>query len=66
VKILRAAVADQARGEPGEVVSLAEGVAVACTQGALRLLEIQPAGKRAMPAAAFARGARNFIGSRLE
>jgi methionyl-tRNA formyltransferase len=66
VKILRAAVADQARGEPGEVVSLAEGVAVACTQGALRLLEIQPAGKRAMPAADFARGARNFIGSRLE
>jgi methionyl-tRNA formyltransferase len=31
----------------------------------LRLLEVQPSGKRPMPAADFARGARDFIGSRL-
>ncbi|MCS6909243.1 MAG: methionyl-tRNA formyltransferase [Anaerolineales bacterium] len=66
LKVLRAAPAEGVRGEPGEVLPLASGVAVACGDGALRLLEVQPAGKRAMPADDFARGARGFIGSRLE
>lgn len=66
VKVLRAALAEGVSGKPGEVLPHTEGVAVACAEGALRLLEIQPAGKRAMPAGDFARGARGFIGSRLE
>lgn len=65
LKILRAALGAGWTGAPGEVRSHSGGVAVACAEGALRLLEIQPAGKRAMLAEDFARGARDFIGSTL-
>lgn len=51
---------------PGVVFLADQGPAVACGQGALLLQEVQPAGKSPMPAAAFARGARQFVGSRLE
>jgi len=50
---------------PGTVVATAEGPAVATGRGWLRLIEVQPAGKRPMPADAFVRGARGFLGSRL-
>jgi methionyl-tRNA formyltransferase len=40
-------------GVPGEV--LAEGI-IACSEGALRLIEVQPAGKTAMKAGDFWRG----------
>jgi methionyl-tRNA formyltransferase len=52
-------------GQPGEVVATPRGPAVAAGQGALLLLEVQPPGKRPMPADAFARGARGFLGARL-
>jgi len=42
------------------------GVAVATGEGALRLEEVQLAGKRPMGVAAFLRGQRDFVGSRLE
>jgi len=46
-------------GEPGTVVAAAaEGIVVACRPGALRLLEVKPEGRDAMPAADWARGAR--------
>ena len=46
-------------GTPGEVVaSDASGVVVGCGEGALRLVEIQRAGGRRMPAAEFFRGRR--------
>ena len=46
-------------GAPGAVVGVdAEGVVVACGAGALRLLEVKPEGRDAMPAADWARGAR--------
>ena len=50
---------------PGDVIATAAGPAVTTGRGVLRLLEVQPPGKRPMPAADFARGARNFIGSRM-
>jgi methionyl-tRNA formyltransferase len=50
---------------PGTVVAAPDGPAVATGRGALRLIEVQPAGKRPMPADAFVRGARGFVGSRL-
>jgi len=50
---------------PGTVVATPEGPAVATGRGWLRLIEVQPAGKRPMPADAFVRGARGFLGSRL-
>jgi methionyl-tRNA formyltransferase len=50
---------------PGAVVKLAGALAVGTGAGLLRLIEVQPAGKRAMAAADFANGAPAFIGSRL-
>jgi methionyl-tRNA formyltransferase len=50
---------------PGTVVATPDGLAVATGRGTLRLIEVQPAGKRPMPADAFVRGARGFVGSRL-
>ena len=50
---------------PGAVVELDDGAGVATGEGALRLEEIQLAGKRAMTVEVFLRGARDFVGSRL-
>lgn len=54
------------RGVPGEILSIAgtEGIEVAAAEGSLRLTLLKPEGKRAMDAAAFARGYRPEIGSR--
>ncbi len=65
LKILRASVIEEARAEPGVVFQSEGGLAVACGAGALLLGEIQPAGKKPMPAADFARGARQLIGMLL-
>jgi methionyl-tRNA formyltransferase len=64
-KILRAALAE-AEGVPGTVVEGGAGPVVCCQPGGLRLLEVQAAGRKPMPAPAFARGARSFVGSKLE
>jgi methionyl-tRNA formyltransferase len=64
-KILRAALA-QAEGTAGTVVQGQAGPVVCCQPGGLGLVEVQAAGKKPMPAAAFARGARGFVGSKLE
>ena len=52
---------------PGTVLAVDEnGVVVACANGSrLRLLEVQPESRKAMPAAAFAQGARVRPGARL-
>jgi len=68
VKILAAAVGHDERAdrEPGEIVAADErGVAVAAGDGVVRLLEVAPAGRRRMPAAEWARGARFTDGDRL-
>lgn len=73
LKILRAAAVgehypgEKGRGDlrPGMVVDGPEGPAVVTGSGVLLLQEIQPAGKRPMPAGAFARGARGFVGAYL-
>lgn len=52
-------------GEPGQVMALDEGLAVATGEGALRLGEVQLAGKRALSAEDFARGQKAFVGSVL-
>lgn len=56
LKIVRAAVEDRA-GFPGEIIE-AEGVGplVAAGDGALRLIEVQPAGRCAMDGASYLRG----------
>lgn len=50
---------------PGCVVERADEVAVGTGDGLLRLEMVQPAGKRAMDAASFLRGAPDFVGSTL-
>jgi methionyl-tRNA formyltransferase len=53
-------------GEPGTVLSVdAEGVVVACGDGAVRLAEVQAAGKPRLAARAWANGARATEGVRL-
>jgi len=56
-----------AAADPGTVVAVdAEGVTVACGEGTcLRLVEVQPESRRAMPASAWAQGARVRPGARL-
>ena len=52
---------------PGTVVSLTDGViAVSCAGGIVGLTEVQPEGKKRMPAAAFINGRRLSVGDRLE
>jgi methionyl-tRNA formyltransferase len=53
VKILRCAMADGS-GTPGEVLD--DHLAVACKEGAIRILELQRAGKQPMKAEEFLRG----------
>jgi len=67
LKVLRAAPLPDWRGNapPGTVVALADGAAVATGEGALRLEEVQLAGKRRMDISAFLCGQSNCLGSRL-
>jgi methionyl-tRNA formyltransferase len=50
---------------PGELEVGPEGVLVGTGRGAVRLGEVQPAGKRMLPAADWARGARPRLGERM-
>jgi methionyl-tRNA formyltransferase len=62
IKIWRAEAVDSGEGHsgegnPGEIIRVERsGVVVACGSGALRLLELQPAGSKSMSADAFAAG----------
>lgn len=68
LRILRAHALPEWRtgAAPGTVLALPDGqIAVATGQGALVLDEIQLAGKKAMSAAVFGRGQRDWVGSQL-
>jgi methionyl-tRNA formyltransferase len=70
LKILRAATLSSSpvafTGSPGAVVAIDGGIVVACGgRTLLTVLEVQPANRRAMPATAFAAGARLAPGARL-
>jgi methionyl-tRNA formyltransferase len=58
IKVWRASASSaEASGRPGEVVAVGEdGLTVACGRGALRIVELQVAGRRRMAAASFLRG----------
>jgi methionyl-tRNA formyltransferase len=62
VKILRCAMAEGS-GAPGEVLD--DHLAVACQQGAIRIVELQRAGKQPMKAEEFLRGTPVKAGVRL-
>jgi len=68
VKVLRMRLAEPATGPshpPGTVVRIADELLVATAEGQVGLLELQPEGKKPMPAADWARGARLREGDRL-
>ncbi|GAB4229691.1 MAG: methionyl-tRNA formyltransferase [Methyloligellaceae bacterium] len=55
IKVLRSRLA-AGSGPPGSVIGAGESLVVACASGAVRLLELQRAGKRPVAADAFLRG----------
>jgi len=61
---VRAAVSVAGVAPPG--VILDEALTIGCGEGALRLVSVQPAGKKPMDGAAFLRGRRLPLGSRLD
>jgi len=64
-KVFQTAV-EEGKGTPGAVLAAdRNGILVACGENALRLLEIQPDGKKAMPAAAFLQGHPLNVGEAL-
>jgi len=65
VQVLQARVVEGS-GAPGEVLALEGAPVVAAGEGALELVEVKPAGKRAMPGADWARGKRVSVGDRLD
>jgi methionyl-tRNA formyltransferase len=64
LKIWRAQVLPGA-GRPGEILSVGDGVVVACGKDALKITELQKAGARRLHAAAFLAGLKNLRGAHL-
>ncbi|UOO81804.1 methionyl-tRNA formyltransferase [Uruburuella testudinis] len=65
LKIWQAEVVAQS-GEPGTVSAISsDGLIVACGEGALKITELQPAGSKRMPIAAFAAGRSIAKGTQL-
>ena len=64
VKVLRSRLANET-GAPGEVIDAGERLLIGCGEGAVQLVNVQRAGKRACSAAEFLRGCRITAGTRL-
>jgi len=63
--VLRALPVERDAAEPGTILAVGKQLEVATGEGALRLVEVKPAGKRGMAAADFLRGARLEVGQLL-
>ena len=67
VKLFRPRVMEDMGGVPGEVLRADDtGVTVACGFASVRVREVQPPGKRRMPAADWVRGRGVAVGDRFE
>lgn len=67
VRLFGARMSDGSVGAPGEVVHAGdEGVVIACAEGAIRVLDAHPAGKRRVSAAEWVRGRGVVVGDRFE
>ena len=64
VKIFGSKVMDGIKGAPGEVLKTTGELVIACGTDALRIAEVQPAGKSRMPAHEWARGRGTAVGDR--
>lgn len=65
LKILRTTLLPNVDGAPGHVMEVHPDLVVACSSGALRLDEVQPAGRKVMRGREFALGGRLSVGDRL-
>ncbi len=66
IKLLNGEIQDSLTGEPGEIVEVTKKFfVVACNDKAVKITEIQPAGKRAMPVASYLAGNDINKGDRL-
>ena len=64
VKLFGPKVMDGIKGEPGEVLKIMGELVIACGLDALRIAEVQPAGKKRMSAHEWARGRGPAVGDR--
>lgn len=58
--------ADGSLGTPGQIISVEDGICVACGRGSVRLLRVLPEGKSRMSAQDFVRGRRVSLGDILK
>jgi methionyl-tRNA formyltransferase len=61
----QARLVEEHAGDPGTLLEISPRLIVACGAGALEIVIVKPAGKRAMEASAWLRGARLEVGSKL-
>ncbi len=62
VKVIRSTLAE-GHGAPGEV--LRDDLTLACGEGAIRLVTVQRAGNKALPASEFLRGVKVPVGTKV-
>jgi methionyl-tRNA formyltransferase len=65
VKLFRPSLADGLSGNPGQVLEAGNELVVACGEGAVRISEVQPAGRRRMAAGDWTRGRAVAVGDIL-
>ena len=58
--------ADAKKGQAGKIISLENGITVACCEGAVTLLGVVPEGKKPMSASDFVRGRKVAVGDILK
>ena len=68
LKIISASLesADGSLGTPGQIISVEDGICVACGRGSVRLCRVLPEGKSRMSAQDFVRGRRVSLGDILK
>ncbi len=65
VKLFRPSLADGLSGNPGQILEADDELVVACGDGAVRISEVQPAGRRRMAAGDWTRGRAVAVGDVL-
>jgi methionyl-tRNA formyltransferase len=65
VKLFAARAKENAVSSPGEVIAVGDALRIACGSGAVEVRDVQPAGKRRITAAQWARGRGVSVGDRF-
>ena len=65
VKLFHPSLADGLSGNPGQILEVGDELVLACGEGAVRISEVQPAGRRRMAAGDWTRGRAVVVGDIL-